>query len=94
MFILTNTSSISNNFIAELRDAQIQQDSMRFRRNLERIGEIFAYEISKTLDFVETDFETPLGIASVPVIFVLKNGRNRHGIIGSPFDLIDVPRGG
>ncbi|WP_083257107.1 uracil phosphoribosyltransferase [Arcticibacter eurypsychrophilus] len=68
MFILTNTSSIANNFIAELRDAQIQQDSMRFRRNLERIGEIFAYEISKTLNFVETDFETPLGIASVPVI--------------------------
>ena len=68
MFILTNTSSIGNNFIAELRDAQIQQDSMRFRRNLERIGEIFAYEISKTLNFVETDFETPLGIASVPVI--------------------------
>jgi len=68
MFVLTKNSTIGNNFLAELRDAQIQQDSMRFRRNMERLGEIFAYEISKTLDFVETEFETPLGTASVQVI--------------------------
>lgn len=68
MFILTKNSTIGNNFLAELRDAQIQQDSMRFRKNMERLGEIFAYEISKTLDFVETEFETPLGTASVQVI--------------------------
>jgi len=68
MFVLTQNSTIGNNFLAELRDAQIQQDSMRFRRNMERLGEIFAYEISKTLDFVETEFETPLGTASVQVI--------------------------
>jgi len=68
MFILTKDSTIGNNFLAELRDAQIQQDSMRFRRNIERLGEIFAYEISKTLEFVETEFETPLGTASVQVI--------------------------
>lgn len=68
MFVLTENSTIGNNFLAELRDAQIQQDSMRFRRNMERLGEIFAYEISKTLDFVETEFETPLGTASVQVV--------------------------
>lgn len=68
MFVLTKDSTIGNNFLAELRDAQIQQDSMRFRKNMERLGEIFAYEISKTLDFVETEFETPLGTASVQVI--------------------------
>jgi len=68
MFVLTKDSTIGNNFLAELRDTQIQQDSMRFRRNMERLGEIFAYEISKTLDFVETEFETPLGTASVRVI--------------------------
>lgn len=68
MFILTKDSTIGNNFLAELRDAQIQQDSMRFRKNMERLGEIFAYEISKTLEFVETEFETPLGTASVQVI--------------------------
>ena len=54
--------------MAELRDAQIQQDSMRFRKNLERLGEIFAYEISKKLKYVETEFETPLGTANVSVL--------------------------
>ncbi|WP_242695845.1 uracil phosphoribosyltransferase [Desertivirga brevis] len=68
MFVLSNTSSIGNNFIAELRDASIQVDSMRFRRNLERIGEIFAYEISKTLSYIDTEFETPLGTAMVSII--------------------------
>lgn len=60
---LGEQNSILNQFIAELRDVNIQKDSMRFRRNLERIGEIFAYEISKTLDYKETEVETPLGIA-------------------------------
>ena len=55
-FILDQNNSIANHFLAELRDAQIQQDSMRFRRNMERLGEIFAYEISKTMSFVETEF--------------------------------------
>ncbi|MCB0654948.1 MAG: uracil phosphoribosyltransferase [Saprospiraceae bacterium] len=59
--VLSETNSIANRFIAELRDVQIQQDSMRFRRNLERIGEIMAYEISKTLDYHEVAVETPLG---------------------------------
>ncbi len=68
MFLLSNTPSIGNNFLAELRDAQIQQDSMRFRRNFERLGEIFAYEISKKLEYIETEFETPLGTATVSIL--------------------------
>jgi uracil phosphoribosyltransferase len=67
-FLLNQTNSIGNNFIAELRAADIQQDSLRFRTNMERLGEIFAYEISKTLNYIETEFETPLGTAIVPVL--------------------------
>lgn len=50
-----------------MRDREIQKDSMRFRKNLERIGEIFAYEISKTLTASPKDVVTPLGIATIPV---------------------------
>ena len=59
-------NSIVNQFMAELRDSEIQKDSMRFRRNLERIGEIFAYEISKQLEYKQTEVQTPLGVAQVP----------------------------
>lgn len=59
---LCENNSILNQFIAEIRDQKIQKDSMRFRRNLERIGEIFAYEISKTLEYSTADVTTPLGI--------------------------------
>ncbi len=59
---LCENNSILNQFIAEIRDQKIQKDSMRFRRNLERIGEIFAYEISKNLEYTTTDVTTPLGI--------------------------------
>ncbi|MBN1250582.1 MAG: uracil phosphoribosyltransferase [Bacteroidales bacterium] len=55
------TNSILNTFIAELRDENIQKDNMRFRKNLERIGEIFAYEISKTFSYKEKSIITPLG---------------------------------
>ena len=67
-FNISASNSIANQFIAELRDVNLQQDRMRFRRNLERIGEILAYEISKTLDYHIVATETPLGIsdASVP----------------------------
>lgn len=60
---LSGTNSLFNHYIAELRDEKIQKDSMRFRRNLERMGEIFAYEISKELKFVPADVTTPLGVA-------------------------------
>lgn len=62
---LGETNSILNKFIAEIRDKSTQKDSMRFRRNIERIGEILGYELSKNLSFSKTDIETPLGIKSI-----------------------------
>ena len=55
--------SIINQYVAELRDVNIQQDRMRFRRNIERIGELMAYEISKELDYSVKQVQTPLGMA-------------------------------
>jgi uracil phosphoribosyltransferase len=60
MFILTERSSIANQFIAELRDIHTQKDRMRFRKNLERLGELLAYEVSKTLTYQSTAVQTPL----------------------------------
>lgn len=60
---LSDGYSVLNCFIAEIRDKDIQKDRMRFRRNLERIGEIFAYEISKTLNYKTVEVTTPLGIS-------------------------------
>ena len=65
IFNLSDTNSIANRFIAELRDMNIQKDRMRFRRNLERIGEVMAYEVSKKLQYQTREVETPLGIAKV-----------------------------
>ena len=62
-FILTEHDSVANKFIAELRDVNVQKDRMRFRKNLERVGEVLAYEISKTLAYEKLEVETPLGIA-------------------------------
>lgn len=62
---LGEDNSVLNSFVAQMRDKDVQKDSMRFRRNLERLGEIFAYEISKTLDYSEKHVITPLGIANV-----------------------------
>ncbi len=66
--LLGQSHSMLNQYMAEIRDVEIQQDSLRFRNNLERIGEIFAYEISKDLVFKEKEVVTSLGIASVPVL--------------------------
>lgn len=63
IFDLSKTNSIANVFIAEIRDEAIQKDAMRFRTNLERLGEFFALEISKTFDYEQTETQTPLGIA-------------------------------
>jgi len=68
IFDLSQTNSIANTFISELRDEVIQKDSMRFRKNLERLGEFFAYEISKTLGYQEVDTQTPLGIAKSKIL--------------------------
>ena len=66
--ILSKENSIFNKFIAQIRDREVQRDSMRFRRNMERIGEVMSYEISRTLDYRTRVVETPLGEASVEMI--------------------------
>jgi uracil phosphoribosyltransferase len=93
---LSQQHSLVSNWISELRDMNIQSDRMRFRRNLERIGEIAAYEISKVLPFHETEVETPLGIATSkilqnqPVIAtILRAGLPLHQGILNYFDKAD-----
>ena len=88
--------SLLSNWISELRDEEIQKDRMRFRRNLERIGEVAAYEISKVLPFIEKDIQTPLGIATCkvmkeqPVIAtILRAGLPLHQGILNYFDKAD-----
>ena len=90
---LGEKNSILNKFISEMRDKAVQKDSLRFRRNLERIGEIFAYEISKTLEYSEKQFVTPLGIANIPtyddkvvVASILRAGLPLHQGILNYFD--------
>jgi uracil phosphoribosyltransferase len=61
-------NSIFNQFIAEIRDEKVQKDSMRFRRNCERLGEIFAYEISKKMEYENREITTPLGASVIPLI--------------------------
>ena len=63
---LGKKNSILNRFVSQMRDKDIQKDSLRFRKNLERLGEIFAYEISQVLEYSGKQFSTPLGIAEVP----------------------------
>ena len=62
---LGENNTVLNTFIAEMRDATIQKDSLRFRTNLERVGQVFGYEISRTLDYSVKDVVTPLGTAKV-----------------------------
>ena len=66
--ILNKENTILNKFLAQMRDKSIQRDSMRFRRNMERVAEIMAYEISKRLNYKTRMVETPLGIAAVEEI--------------------------
>ena len=63
---LGEKNSILNNYVAAMRDIKAQKDPMRFRRNMERVGEIFAIEISRTLEYSPKEVVTPLGIANVP----------------------------
>jgi uracil phosphoribosyltransferase len=65
---LSSRYSLLSDWISELRDESIQKDRMRFRRNLERIGEVAAIEISKELAFKETEVQTPLGTANCKVL--------------------------
>lgn len=65
---LGGKNSLLDQFIAELRDCEIQKDRLRYLRNMSRLGEIFSYEISKSLSFKEEEVTTPLGIANVPLL--------------------------
>jgi uracil phosphoribosyltransferase len=65
---LSKNNSLLNHWVAELRDVNVQNDRMRFRRNLERIGEVAAYELSKSLVYKTVDVTTPLGTASTPLL--------------------------
>ena len=65
---LSEQHSLISNWISELRDVEIQTDRMRFRRNLERIGEVAAYEISKVLPFAEKEVQTSMGIATCKIL--------------------------
>lgn len=68
--VLSEQFSLVNSWINELRNVEVQHDRMRFRRNMERIGEIAAFEISKTLEYKEVDIQTPLDKISVKEIAV------------------------
>ncbi len=68
VYILGKHNSLLNQFLSELRDEDIQLDRLRFRRNLERLGEIFAYEISKKLEYEESDIMTTLGVAKMNLL--------------------------
>jgi uracil phosphoribosyltransferase len=65
IFNLSKQNTVANQFLAEMRDVEIQHDPMRFRKNLERLGEILAYEISKTLTYEKKKVETPLGESEI-----------------------------
>lgn len=91
--VLGASNSIFNQYISEIRDENVQKDSMRFRRNMERMGEIIAYEISKSLKYEMKEVTTPLGIANVslpaeqPIIAtILRAGLPLHQGILNYFD--------
>src|SRR5580658_45814 len=93
---LSDEYSLLCNWISEIRDEEIQKDRMRFRRNLERIGEVAANEISKTLAFEEREVQTPLGITTCkmlkeqPVIAtILRAGLPMHQGLLNYFDKAD-----
>lgn len=93
---LVKQRSVVNHFIAELRDEGIQKDPMRFRRNLARIGEVMALEMSRTLDYSETEVTTPLGTARTelmseqPVLAtILRAGLALHQGFMNYFDRAD-----
>jgi uracil phosphoribosyltransferase len=65
---ISEQNSILNHFLTQLRDVAIQKDSMRFRKNIERIGEIMAYELSKNLEYKEISVQTPLGVKHTTTI--------------------------
>ena len=93
VFNLSERPSIAGKFLSELRDQNIQKDALRFRRNMERLGEIMAYEISKTLEYSSIEVETTLGISSTrtpnePIVIanILRAGLPLHQGVLNFFD--------
>jgi uracil phosphoribosyltransferase len=93
---LSKEHSLVSNWIAEIRDTEIQKDRMRFRRNLERIGEVAAYEISKRLPYKEVEITTPMGTAVAKVLdeqpvlaTILRAGLPLHQGLLNYFDKAD-----
>lgn len=68
MFVLNETPSVANHFLAELRDKEIQKNRRQFRQNLVRLGEVLAYELSRSLEYSTTDVATPLGTAKADLM--------------------------
>ncbi len=96
VFSFDSNNSVLNNFIAEIRDVNIQKDSMRFRRNIERIGEILSYELSKSLKYSPVNIITPLGEKMINkshnnlvLCSVLRAGLPLHRGILNYFDSIE-----
>lgn len=92
----SQNNSLINQYIREVRDVSIQKDSMRFRRNIERIGEILSYEMSKTLEFSSKTIQTPLGEKAIKVpssdivlCSVLRAGIPLHQGILNYFDNVE-----
>lgn len=95
-FILAEKNTIANRFLSELRSVELQKDRLRFRRNMERIGEILAYEISQTLEYEPVEVETPLGIAihttpaqRIVLATILRAGLPFHNGMLNFFDAAD-----
>lgn len=93
---LGKNNSLLNHWVAELRDVNVQNDRMRFRRNIERIGEVAAYELSKTLKFKSVAVQTPLGVANTPLLIeqpvlatILRAGLPLHQGMLNYFDKAD-----
>jgi uracil phosphoribosyltransferase len=93
---LSSTKSLIGNFLSEIRSVEIQRDPLRFRKNFERIAEIMAYEVSKTLHFKTIEVTTPLAIANVDVITelpvlatILRAGLSMHQGMLNYFDKAD-----
>ena len=93
---LSTEHSLVSNWVSELRDVEVQNDRMRFRRNLERIAEVIAYEISKKLPWEEKEVTTPLGISKSKVLAVqpvlatiLRAGLAMHTGLLNYFDKAD-----
>ena len=88
--------TVFNHFVSEIRDVNIQNDSMRFRRNIERIGEVFAYEISKEMEYKNKDITTPLGVSKETLMIekpvlatILRAGLPLHQGLLNYFDQSD-----